>query len=539
MRKLCWKLIALVLVMALLLSGCSVLEAVRNQFSQMITGVSRTAFSDMTYTRPAVPKLEAMAKECEEAAATAKNARALAEQVWEFYGYYNDFYNNYNLATIHHYRDVTDIYWEQEYNYCIENTSVLKAALDNLHYALAKSPLRAELESEDLFGEGYFDSYEGESVWDPAFTAMMEEEDRLISEYNSLSEELPQNYWEAQTFYDTYAPRILEVLVKLVALRQEIATYAGYDDYVQFAYDFYYYRDYTPQQAEAYCAEIRDTLVPLYRQLNNSNFWSTVNGSCTETEAYSYVRDMAVSMGGTMKEAFRMMEELELSDTSYSTKKYNVSFEIYLPTYGVPYLFVNPAGQERDKLTFAHEFGHFCSDYAAGGSQAGIDVAEVFSQGMEYLSLNYGQQDKDVARLRMAESLSTYVEQAAYATFEQQLYSLTGDDLSPEGICALFDQILSEYGYDSGTYDPRGLVEIVHFFLYPQYVISYVVSNDAALQLYQKEQAKAGEGLRIYEANLATEQGYFLAFLEEAGLDSPFTPGRLEAVRKTLAAVLE
>ena len=111
MRKLCWKLIALVLVMALLLSGCSVLEAVRDQFYQMITGVSRTAFSDMTYTRPAVLKLEAMAKECEEAAATAKNARALAEQVWEFYGYYNDFYNNYNLATIHHYRDVTDIYW--------------------------------------------------------------------------------------------------------------------------------------------------------------------------------------------------------------------------------------------------------------------------------------------------------------------------------------------------------------------------------------------------------------------------------------------
>ena len=539
MRKLCCKLMALVLVVALLLSGCSVLEAVRDQFSQLITGVTRTAFADMTYTRPDVSKLEAMAKECEEAAATAKIASQLAEQVWEFYGQYNSFYTNYNLATIHHYRDVTDIYWQQEYNYCMEKTSTLQAALENLHYALAKSPLREELEAADLFGEGYFDDYEGESVWDPTFTAMMEEEDRLVTRYNELSGNMPEGYGQLQDYYDIYAPQILEVFAQLVALRQEIAAYAGYDDYVQFAYDFYYYRDYTPQQAEAYCAEIRDALVPLYRQLNNSNFWSVVGDSCTERETYSYVQDMANAMGGTAKEAFQVMETLELSDTTYSSNKYNVSFEVFLTSYGVPYLFVNPSGWERDKLTFAHEFGHFCSDYAAGGSQAGVDVAEVFSQGLEYLSLSYGQQDRELARLKMADSLCIYVEQAAYAAFEQQVYSLEGDDLSPEGICGLFEEIMNEYGFDSVGYDPRGLVDIVHFFLYPQYVISYVVSNDAALQLYQKEQTKAGAGLKIWENSLATEQGYFLAFLEEAGLDSPFAPGRMETVKKTLTQALD
>ena len=113
---------------------------------------------------------------------------------------------------------------------------------------------------------------------------------------------------------------------------------------------------------------------------------------------------------------------------------------------------------------------------------------------------------------------------------EQQL-----EDFAKE----MFGKTLEEYGFDTGSYDPRGVVDIVHFFLYPQYVISYVVSNDAALQLYQKEQTQAGAGLKIFEESLATEQEYFLAFLEEAGLDSPFTPGRMETVKQTLSQILQ
>ena len=37
---------------------------------------------------------------------------------------------------------------------------------------------------------------------------------------------------------------------------------------------------------------------------------------------------------------------------------------------------------------------------------------------------------------------------------------------------------------------------------------------------------------------MTTEQEYFLAFLEEAGLDSPFAEGRIESVRQTLTQIL-
>ena len=47
-----------------------------------------------------------------------------------------------------------------------------------------------------------------------------------------------------------------------------------------------------------------------------------------------------------------------------------------------------------------------------------------------------------------------------------------------------------------------------------------------------------GAGLKHYTENLTTTEAYFLAFLESAGLQSPFAPGRLEEVRKTLETIL-
>lgn len=74
---------------------------------------------------------------------------------------------------------------------------------------------------------------------------------------------------------------------------------------------------------------------------------------------------------------------------------------------------------------------------------------------------------------------------------------------------------------------------VPHFFTNPLYIVSYVVSNDAAMQIYQAELETSGAGLKLLEDNLATEQAYFLAFVEEAGLKSPFLPGRAQELAQT------
>ena len=109
--------------------------------------------------------------------------------------------------------------------------------------ALAKSPCRESLESDQYFGAGYFDAYEGDSTYDTAFLAMLEEEAALISRYYDLSAEGLNYDTSSAEYFGACAGDLAQLLVELITLRQEMAAYWGYEEYSAFANDFYYYRD--------------------------------------------------------------------------------------------------------------------------------------------------------------------------------------------------------------------------------------------------------------------------------------------------------
>ena len=109
--------------------------------------------------------------------------------------------------------------------------------------------------------------------------------------------------------------------------------------------------------------------------------------------------------------------------------------------------------------------------------------------------------------------------------------------LTAENIRALYSQVAGEYGL-SEIVDSRGYVNISHLFHSPMYVISYVVSNDAAMQLYQMERHQAGSGLSCYNTILSTQPTGFVAFVNEIGLESPFQEGHINAVKTLFESVL-
>ena len=110
--------------------------------------------------------------------------------------------------------------------------------------------------------------------------------------------------------------------------------------------------------------------------------------------------------------------------------------------------------------------------------------------------------------------------------------------MSVDALLALYTEVGDSYGFESLNYDPREFVTINHYYTNPLYIMSYVVSNDAAMELYQLEQETFGAGLACFEENLTTEEYYFLSFLESAGLESPFAEGRIQQVRKTFEEIL-
>ena len=538
MKKKFLRLIALVLVCVMFM-GCTDLYQFIGEtgvnVEEQAPDVPR--YADMVYSRPDMQALEdILAQACADAAGD--KVLPIVDRIWEFYDAYDWFYTNYSLADIHYSCDLTDTYWEAEYNFCAENSARVDAMLEELYYALAKSPCLETLESELYFGEGYFDSYQGENNWDETFVALMEEEAALISRYYELSGQAADYETGSEEYYNACYEDMAQVLVDLIRLRREIAEYWGYTDYNQFATDFYHYRDYSVEEGRAYLELIREELVEIYRQMNQSGIWDNIYSYTAEEDTYAYVKEMAESMGGSVWEAFQVMDQGGLYDIGYSTNKYNASFETYLTSYQVPFVFMNPSQTNYDYLVFAHEFGHFCCDYAAGYSYAGVDVLEFFSQGMEYLSLCYGETDPQLTKMKLADSLCMYIEQSAFASFEMRMYDIPEEELSTQTLAELYEQVAMEYGFETVGYDPREFTTITHFYTNPLYIISYVVSNDAAMQLYQLEQENSGEGLKIFEDNLTTEEYFFLAFLESAGLENPLTRERVQAVRETFEKVL-
>ena len=495
-------------------------------------------YAQMDYTRPDPAVLEEALAQAQAASDEGLAPGEIMEKVYAFYAEYDSFYTNYSLADLRYSADLTDEYWKAETEFCAGQSARVDAALEELYYTLAKSPSLPELEGEDYFGQGFFDSYQGENNWDAGFTELLDREAELVSRYYALSGEGAEYEPNSDAFYDACAEDMGQVLVELIRLRREIAAYWGYGDYCAFATDFYHYRDYTVDQTRAYLARIRQELVGLYREVNASGIWDREITWSSEKQTYAYVEEMARNMGGLAEEAFRVLDRGGYYDIGYGENKYPSSFEVYLSTYDVPFIFLCPEQSNYDHLTFAHEFGHFCCDYAAWGSYAGVDVQEIFSQGMEYLSLCYTHDSEALTRLKMADCLALYVEQAAFAEFELEMYAIPEEELSVAALEELYDRVARDYGFESVGYDPREYVTVNHYYTSPMYIISYVVSNDAALQLYQLELSEKGAGMACLEKNLDTEESWFLGFLEEAGLESPFAPARLQEVRRTLEAVL-
>lgn len=531
-------LVALLLALTLL-CGCTLpaeVEELLLTLDGYINQQNNVKFSQLSYERPDSKAFVELKDNAVSVVERTEKVDDIISQFWILYDAYDLYYTMLSLADIHYCQNVADSYWKAEYAACMEGSVEVDAAMEDFYYAAAHSDLVDELEDEQYFGPGFFDGYRGESVWDQPFLKLNNRETELLNRYYELAE----GSGDLDRSYDALA----EVYVELVKVRKQIAARLGFDSYAEYAYLSQFSRDYTPEDMEHYYGQIARVLSPIYAAVDDSGFWSRGLSYCDEDEALEYLSGTASNMGGRIRSAFDFMKKYELFDISYGRNKFDSSFELYLYSYEMPFLFTCPYGEADDALIFAHEFGHFCNDYATSGYSAGTDVAEVFSQGMEYLTLCYteGVWDEDrieeLTRWKMVDCLCTYVEQACYACFEQRVYALPDDRLTPENVRALYVQTAREFRTDYPGWDSRYYVTVPHFYAYPFYIPSYVVSNDVAFQIYQMELDDPGSGLKAYTDVLESDESYLLYFAEEVGLESPVAEDRVYSVAQTMEQIL-
>lgn len=512
------------------------------------------AFEDMEYTRP---DADALCKALGELEKLVKNGGSFDEVGAAFEAAYSD-YSLFNtmdsLSYIRHTIDLNDEYYETENNWCEEQSPLIEQALEKCYIAMGQSDLRDRLE-EEYFTEGFFDFYDENQIYsNDRVVKLMQKDNDLQAQYMALQSDQTiewngeevlyedivgdesldyDSYLMAyQLYYNKYNPQVGEIFAEMIRTRNEIAKELGYDTFADFAYSYYYDRDYTPEEAEDYLSDIAAELAPMYFY---AVYGAQSTTPCSTDEVLDLFEKTVYRFGGEFATSYEFMQAYDLMDVTDSSSKMPGSYVTYLSSYQMPFLYVSPTGKLDDLLTCCHEFGHFVDGFVNCNGTSSIDCNEIFSQGLEFLSLSRAELDDDEREAltisKVADSLMTFVSQAAYAEFELRAYALPDDQLNTEGLNALFLECMEEFGQSyTGMEDiiAPGWIDIQHFLIAPYYVISYCVSNDAALQIFQLEEEN-GTGLETYRALMSTSSGNtILALLEENGMESPFEPGRVE-----------
>ena len=526
-------------------------------------------FSEMEYERPSLEEMDALILAAEEAMDAGADFETLEPLLDDCFLYYYHYDTMYTLADIRSCLDLSDEYYAAEYLWCAENYTLIDQAIDGLYYACAASPMAAELE-EKYFWEGFCEEYsdETESIYNDETVALMQQESNLIAEYRALMAEPVVSYRGKDepldellerlsgsayndavvAYYTQYNERVADLFIRLVSVREQLAGAMGYDSYEQMQYSYGFGRDYTPEQAEGYLQDIKTYMVPLYRDLSVSSVPYEIWTSDLDEETLRDILRQSVSdFGGSVQEAYDFMLRHELCDLKQDSRKANMSFETYLNNYEAPFLFVNAAGTNEDILTFAHEFGHYSDAYVNLNSYESVDLAEVYSQAMEYLVLSRLDEQLDeeevdnLARIKMIDTVEMFVQQASYAEFEHRVYALGAENLSAEVLNETARQVAKEYGYYVYQYDEffsLSWIDIPHYFEQAFYIVSYPISDDLAMQIFDLERGEPGAGMQRYLDNLERDFSGMMGLVDAGGLESPFAPGRVEAIAATAREIL-
>ena len=514
--------------------------------------VAEVPFSEIEYVRP---DTDAIIEGFNEVQKLVEDEASLNEILDCFDAVYLDytwFHTMSSYAYIRYTLDLSDPFYDEEYSWSEEQSPLLAQAEENCYLAMCDSPLRKELE-EEYFGEDFFAYYDENQVYsNDRVVELMQEQSALETEYMSLQNEMTitgkgeevlveelladpdlsyDEYLKAyDLYYEKYNPLCAEIFIKLIRVRNEIAKELDYESYAHFAYAYTYDRDYTPEQVAKYTDDIARELSDLYYTAMYTDFSSEMDTD----EVMDGLHDIAYSFGGDIATAYDYMEAYELYDITASPSKMPGSYVTYLYSYGMPFMYVSPTGDISDSLTAVHEFGHFVDNYVNCGYTTSIDCAEIFSQGLEYLSIDQMElsswEKRSLTDSKLGDSILTFLSQGCYAEFEQKAYALSEDELTAENLNNLFYECMEKFGmgmYGMEDVLAPGWIDIQHFFIAPYYVISYCVSNDVALQIYQNE-VNDGTGLENYYTLLGLSAGNtILALVEEAGMTSPFASGRM------------
>ena len=518
------------------------------------------SFDDLVYERPDFDKI---ASEIEKVRVMVTDGSSSEDILAAYEALDEEFYtinNAYAIASLFSSMDTSDEYYSSEEELLAEKSSELQVLGTKLEIAIYESEHR-DVVFYDWTEEDFAYLRIAEKLYDDEYVALNTRLEGITTEYWNAQtdttvsyrgveytrDELDELDIDAETYYallnDYYRNLNAvagELYLELVGIEKRIAEKAGFDNYAEFAYEFEYERDYTVEDAAELSAAVKkycvDELESLYSGLTNPErlgLQTAFNGTNQLEKRREYIEEYVHEISPNMVEAYNYLVEYQLSVLTDSPVSRAGAYTTFMPSYDIPFIYIQEGGGFYDVTTFIHEFGHFYSNYMGGRETAynmSLDTKEICSQANELLFLPYyGKYYKPdtytgVVKYQMINALSSLIEGCLYDEFQQYVFS--HDLKTVEEINEAFCEISRSYGMGDDYYYvdlDYVWVDVLHNFEVPMYYISYATSIVPALQVMELSLTDRQKAIDVYNDIVASDPELsFSQVVADAGLGDPF-----------------
>lgn len=537
------RLLAFVLSILLLLSFCGcrnipVETTVPTQTTQVLEPTETTQPTDAvgradapniqyTLTDADVNTFYSLLQESEEMALNSNDIDAVDAITSELDEQYTRLADQAQIAYVLYCCDITNDVASQNYLSATE----ICAKANNDYLEMVRRVYLSDCPAKDMLFEDWTETDIAQLLaYDEQVMELENRNAQILVDYRALSQE-------------ELAQGMIPLYNELVKNNNTIAKIYGYDDYYDYAYEMVYSRDYGPQQVKT----IRQ-LVQKYIARSCGDAYQNFAESYNALETLDQVAltsfmmdDYDISIGDYVpgylaslpQEARAVMEDALAGENVWFSRNLDALEGAFTTQFEDRcFCFFGPGYQSC--MTVVHELGHYFGGQYNDSSELPLDLAELQSQGNEWLLLAWlrEQMDSEVYSAffdyKLYENLSTVVICIIIDCFEQQVYkhpnagnlTLEQYDAIMETVCADFGgmEYLNAYISDVQQYWKQVVLES------PVYYMSYGVSMVAAMNLYTIALDDPDKAMEIYvllNEKADCEQG-FLANIEQAGLPGPF-----------------
>lgn len=361
----------------------------------------------------------------------------------------------------------------------------------------------------------------------------------------------------------------------LIEKRHQLAVNAGFENYRDYKFLAMGRFDYTKEDCFAFHEAIKTHIVPLVRSIQEKKLsflgkdkfkpWDTEvdpegkkalkpfdNGE-QMLQGTIQMFDQIDPYFGSCLRTMQMLGHLDL-DSKPGKAPGGYNYPLY--EIGVPFIFMNAVGSQRDLETMVHEGGHAIHSFLSrelhltAFKNIPSEVAELASMSMELLSMPqwkhfYNNEDhKRAMREQLEGTLKVLPWIAQIDAFQHWVYENPKHNLTDRAL--KWSELSAEYG--TGLTDWDGYTDLIesswqrqlHLFEVPFYYIEYGIAQLGALGVWKNSLENYAQAIEQYKNALAL--GYTVPMnkiYQTAGIPFDFSSERLQSLAALLEAELK